>query len=108
MQILKGNNLKSVTVQNILANTNSICYVYYNHVLPFDYYSVNSDCYTIEELQGYLREFINNIKNDKSKFHDYFIVYTNNTERELSDLIEWLKNEENDSNFRCIMITCKL
>jgi len=103
MQILKGEILKSATVNSILQSTNSYCYVYYDHVLPFDNCYVNSKYATLEQLQGYLQE---HIKNSENKY-DYFIIYTNNTEEELSELIQWLDGKEMDFNCRCILVTCK-
>jgi len=105
MQILKGDRLKSVTVESILRSTNSYCYVYYDTVLPFENYYVNSKYATLSQFQGYLQENIDN-KNPKVR-HDYFIIYTNNTEEELSELIQWLDGKESDFNCRCILVTCK-
>lgn len=106
MQILKGNILKSVTVENILKYTNSYCYVYYDVQLPFDNYYVNSKVATLEQLQGYLMEHIE-YKNP-NRHLDYFIIYTNNTQDELSELIGWLDGKETSFNCKCILITCKL
>jgi len=105
MQILKGKNLKSVTVESILKSTNSYCYVYYDTVLPFEYYHVNSKYNTLEQFQGYLQYFID--WKDLKKYYDYFIIYTNNTEEELSELIQWLDDKESDFNCRCILVTCR-
>ena len=105
MQILKGSKLKSVTVESILKSTNSHCYVYYDTVLSFEYYYVNSKYNTLEQFQGYLQEFID--WKDSEKYYDYFIIYTNNKEKELSELIRWLDGKEMDFNCRCILITCR-
>ena len=103
MQILKGNKLKSVTVESILKSTDSYCYVYYDTVLSFNNYYVNSKYYTLEQFQGYLQEYID--WKDSEKYYDYFIIYTNNTEKELSELIRWLDGKEMDFNCRCILVT---
>ena len=58
MQILKGDKLKSVTVESILKSTKSYCYVYYDTVLPFEHYYVNSKYYTLEQFQRYLQGHI--------------------------------------------------
>ena len=109
MQILKGDRLKSVTVASILESTNSLCLVYYDNVLPFEHYHLNSNEANLFQLELYLQEFINNnIEGNKSKRqYDYFILYTNNTEEELIDLIEWLKENEIYFNCRCVLITCR-
>jgi hypothetical protein len=106
MQILKGQILKSITVESILNSTNSYCVVYHEIQLPFDNYYVNSKYATLKQLQGYLQEFKDN--KNPNKQYDYFIVYTNNTEEELSELINWLNMKELDFNCRCILLTCKL
>jgi hypothetical protein len=105
MQILKGNNYKSVTVDNLLRCTDSYCYIYNDIELNFDCYYVNSKVATIDQLQGYLGEFIQ-YKNE-NKVYDYFIIYTNNTEDELLDLIKWLNGKEDEFNCKCILLTCR-
>jgi len=108
MQILKGDRLKSVTVKSILESTNSLCLVYYDNVLPFEHYYLNSSEANLFQLELYLQEFINIECNKSSeRQYDYFILYTNNTEEELVDLIEWLKENEIYFNSRCILITCR-
>jgi len=105
LQILKGNDLKSVTVNNLLKVTNSYCYVYNDYELPFYSYYVTTKA-TLEQLEGYLQEFIDN--KNLEKHYDYFILYTNKTQEEIQVLIDWLKGKEADFNCRCILITCKL
>jgi len=109
MQILKGDRLKSVTVVNILESTNSLCLVYYDDVLPFEHYHLNSSEANLFQLELYLQEFIKYIECNKSskRQYDYFILYTNNTEEELVDLIQWLKENEIYFNSRCVLITCR-
>ena len=106
MQVLKGNILKSVTVESILKSTNSYCFVYYEVQLLFESYYVNSKVATLYQLQGYLQEFIEYKIPDK--WYDYFIIYTNNTQEELSELIHWIDGKESKFNCRCILITCRL
>ena len=109
MQILKGEILKSVTVKSILESTNSLCLVYYDNVLPFEHYHLNSNEANLFQLELYLKEFISHIECNKSskRQYDYFILYTNNTEEELVELIEWLKENEIYFNCRCVLITCR-
>ena len=108
MQILKGNILKSVTIQHIINNTNSYCYIYYDQELPIEgSYFVNSKYVSLEQLIGYLEcEYIK----DKTScdIKDYFIVYTNKTQEEIQELIEWLDYNSHRLNARCVLITCKL
>jgi len=105
MQILKGDKLKSITVESILKSTNSYCYVYYDTVLSFNNYHVNSKYNTLEQFQGYLQYFID--WKDPEKYYDYFIIYTNNKEKELSEFIQWLDGKEGEFNCRCILVTCR-
>jgi len=108
MQILKGRKLKSVTVESILKSTDSLCCVYYEQDLPFENYYLDSNVATLKHLKHlkyYLQEFIECEITDK--IYDYFIIYTNNKEKELSELIRWLDGKESDFNCRCILVTCR-
>ena len=108
MQILKGNILKSVTVQHIMNDTNSYCYVYYDDPLQIEgSYFVNSKYASLEQLIDYLKcEYIKDKTDCEVK--DYFIVYTNNTQAEIQELIDWLDCNSYKLNARCILVTCKL
>jgi len=56
-------------------------------------------------LIGYLQEYIDY----NTEIHrDYFMVYTNKTQEEIQDLIDWLDGKEADFNCGCILVTCKL
>ena len=105
MQILKGEAMKSVTVQQIIKNTHSICFVYYEEALFLDGYYINSNKYTLDQLKEYIQDFINN--DIKDIIFDYLILYTNKTEEELADIINWLREEEKIIGVRCIMVTCR-
>lgn len=105
MQILKGDNFKSITVEAILRSRSSYCFVYYEEQLPFEHYYINSKVANINQLQGYLQEFIDYKMPEIS--YDYVIIYTNKTEEEISNLLQWLKGKELDFNCRCILVTCK-
>jgi hypothetical protein len=105
MQILKGEHYKSVTVENILKNTKSYCVVYHNMYLSFGDYYIDSNKNTINQLWDGLQE-IKNEKNSKITQYNYFILYTNIMEEEVSKLINWLKDKELDFNCKCILITC--
>ena len=106
MQILKGDVMKSVTVQHILENTHSECYVYYNTELPFDHYYINSNYFTLEDLKDNINQYMMNQDMTDPRL-DYFIIYTNNTEEELKDLLNWLDGKSNLMNASCILVTCK-
>ena len=45
------------------------------------------------------------IANDK--FYDYLIVYTNESEEDLREIINWLEDNKWNIPFRDIILTCK-
>lgn len=107
MQILKGNILKSITVQHIMNDSNSHCYVYYDQPLPiYGSYFVDSKYASLIQLIGYLEyEYIKDKTDCEVK--DYFIVYTNKTQYEIQELIDWLDNNSHRLNAGCVLVTCR-
>lgn len=107
MQILTGSILKSVTVQHIMNNSNSYCYVYYTMPLPLEESCFVDSKYTsLFKLISYIE--LNYIR-DKTEcdMKDYFIVYTNNTKSEIQELIDWLDNNSHRLNAKCVFVTCR-
>lgn len=107
IQILKGKSGKSRTVDDLLKNTESICYVYYDLSLPLYGYSkfVNSHKHSLNDLKEAI--MLDNDKQNYDSFLDYFIIYTNNTENELQEFLQWLELFEHQINANTIIVTCK-
>lgn len=71
MQILKGEILKSVTIQHIMNDSDSCCLVYYDAPLPIDgCYFVNSKENNLDKLYDFFQDFLSHQRSVK---YDYFI-----------------------------------
>lgn len=108
MQILKGNNGKSVTVHHLLNSTNSICFVYDTGWTPsFECYMIDNNETSIEELKQGILEQISQLKLSEYQLFTYLIIYTNNNENELLDLISWLNKNKTQLRAIDVLVTCK-
>jgi hypothetical protein len=111
VQILKSQVQKSVTVEHILNDTHSYCFVYYEHELSmlskYNAYYVNSKVASLIQLEGYIEEHMQTEGCDVQFDYDYFVLYTNNTEEELKDLIEWLDVNYLRLKAGIVLVTCK-
>lgn len=107
MQILKGNNGKSVTVHHILNSTHSTCVVYDTGWTPsFECYFVDSKEDTIKQLKEWIESYIKKL--EKATIHfDYFIIYTNNSEIELKEFIYWLDDNKDRLKAVEVLVTCR-
>lgn len=105
MQLLKANNGKSRMADLIMNNTKSLCFVYCDYQ-PYlsKYFYVNSSDYSFEDLKWCINEVTLPVIEES---FDYFIVYTNKTENEMSAFVKWL--DHNHYRFHCkeILVMCK-
>ena len=104
MLILKGERGKSKVV-GMLCSLNSIAIVYYDNTLQFPHYFLNSKTYNLVDLRKYVLQVNSEIDPDAEV--DYLIIYTNNTEDEVSGLIGWIEQHMNELNFRDVILTCR-
>ena len=102
MQILKGDNMKSITVEAVVNHTKSLCIHYYNESYSHEWYNIISN-FTTSNLKS-LKKYLKSIHLD---FYNYFIIYTNEKEEDLLDLIEWLGYNESKLNCHCVLLTCR-
>ena len=106
MLLLKGDNGKSIVLNELMRNK-------FNECIIWDEPSV----YTIEpawivasnefnHLYECIMEF-NDSLGAGGENRDLLLIYTNKTEEEISPLIEWIKDQEKHLFFRQVLITCR-
>ena len=101
MLILKGENGKSRVVDIILNETDSVCFVYNDYSIGvFDSIWLNSEMYTLEHLKLCIVQEIAKYKDS----YNYLVIYTNQTENDLKNFIDWLKMT---FTYKNIIVTCK-
>ena len=105
MLILKGNQGKSRVIDNIrhsLRNyTQSICFEYTDdRPVMYDSTYITSDECTPVEFVECVHDFI---KTDHYSY-TYIFLYTNKTEDELCEAIQWLRNQPYHTN---IILACR-
>lgn len=104
MQILKAKTGKSITINHILNNSQSICIIYHTEQLSVDGFFINNKDYSIKDLINFIS---NNLSIDNvGKTFDYLIIYTNLSELEIIELINWCNNNSNMIDCREILMTC--
>ena len=106
MLILKGDLGKSRVIDILMDNTNSICFVYYGHPFSFDAFYLDSREYSLED---FLECIFNGMKHavTNDKYYDYLLIYTNQNEEDLQDIINWLDNYKYEIPCRDVIVTCK-
>lgn len=99
MMILKGESGKSRVVDIILDGTNSVCFVYNDYSLFENSIWLDSRMYILEHLKlCIVQEIV------KYEDYDYLVIYTNQTESNLKDFIEWLRMT---FTYKKFIVTCK-
>lgn len=106
MLMLKGTCGKSRVTDIIADRTNSICLAYGYHTLIFGSFQIDSEHYSLDDFLKLISSTSQEaIANDK--FYDYLIVYTNESEEDLREIINWLEYNKWNIPFRDIILTCK-
>ena len=106
MLILKGDCGKSRVVEILMNTTNSICFMYND--FPFIFNAMSLDCreYSLNDflkcISDMLREAVVN-----DEHYDYLLIYTNQDERNLQGIINWLNEYRWNIPCRDIILTCK-
>lgn len=99
MMILKRESGKSRVVDIILDGTNSVCFVYNDYSLFENSIWLDSRMYILEHLKlCIVQEIV------KYEDYDYLVIYTNQTESNLKDFIEWLRMT---FTYKKFIVTCK-
>lgn len=106
MLIVKGGCGKSRVIDILMAHTNSVCFVYNNYPLIYESICLDSNEYS---LVDFLECISDELKNSvvKDKHYDYLLVYTNQSEENLKEIIDWLEKYKFKIPCRDIVLTCK-
>lgn len=108
MLIVKGKSQKSVLVNILLNKTNSICFQYYDQPVIFDSICLDSREYSLRDFIECIAEELKRVNAHTYRTHyDYLIIYTNEKEEDLKELIDWLN--EHKWRIWCgdILVMCK-
>lgn len=106
MLIVKGNCGKSRVVDIIASRTNSVCLVYGFYTFIFGSFQIDSRHYSLDDFLKLISKTSQEaIANDE--FYDYLIIYTNEREEDLREIINWLEDNKWNMHFRDIILTCK-
>ena len=103
MLILKGDKGKSKVLNEL--GENSICFEYHEYVVDFkNGYWISSLNHSINEFKDFIKACL---YEEDENFYNYLIIYTNEKEEDLKDLINWL--EDNERRFLCgdIIVACR-
>lgn len=106
MLIVKGDCGKSRVVDVLMAHTNSICFVYNNYPLIYESICVDSNEYSLEKFLECISDELKYAA-ISDKHYDYLLVYTNQSEEDLQDIINWLDKHKFKIPCRDIVLTCK-
>ena len=106
--VLKGENNKSTVTGLILGSTHSLCIEYYDYPIALYSWFLNKREYSLENLKECIEEaFEYERKDNPEKHYDYLIVYTNEKEKDLDELISWLKEYYCPIFCGAVLVTCK-
>ena len=87
--MLKGVCGKSRVTDIIADRTNSICLAYGYHTLIFGSFQIDNEHYSLDDFLKLISSTSQEaIANDK--FYDYLIIYTNENEEDLQEIISLL------------------
>lgn len=89
MLIVKGEHQKSILANILMSKTNSICFQYYDMPVVWDGICVDSTKYSLNDFIECIAEEVESVNTDR-KHCDYLIIYTNEREEDLKELINWL------------------
>ena len=106
MLTLKGDYGKSRVIDALMTHTNSLCFVYNNYYLIYESICVDSDEYSLEDFLECISDELKDAV-IKGKHYEYLLVYTNQREKDLQDIINWLDKYKCKIPCRDIILTCK-
>ena len=102
MLIVKGRNGKSVLVQILADHTESICFEYHDYPVMYGSYCIDSEIYSLSDFIDFIKEF-----DDDKEHYDYLIIYTNEKEDSLKELIDFLNKHKLNISHKDIIVMCK-
>lgn len=106
MLIVKGNKGKSVLAQIVTHNTKSLCFEYYDYPVMYNSYCIDSEVYSLYDFIEFMAETFKELNADRVHY-DYLIVYTNEKEEDLKEVIDWLEKHRWRVFCRDIIVMCK-
>lgn len=106
MLIVKGKAQKSVLANILMDKTKSICFQYYDMPVVWDSFCVDSKEYSLSDFIECIAEELKRI-NAYRMHYDYMIIYTNESEEDLKELIEWLNEHRWRVFCNDIIVMCK-
>lgn len=106
MLIIKGKSQKSAFANILLSKTNSICFQYYNTPVIFDSICVDNTEYSLSDFIECMAEEFKRVNADRTHY-DYLIIYTNEKEEDLKELVDWLNEHRWRIWCKDILVMCK-
>lgn len=106
MLIVKGNKQKSVLAQILVHNTQSICFEYCEYPVMYFSYCVDSEIYSLSEFMEFMAQELDTLRVE-DRHLDYLIIYTNEKEEDLKELINWVNENERTICFKDVLVMCK-
>lgn len=107
MLIIKGKSQKSILANILLDKTKSICFQYYDTPVIFNSICVDNREYCLSDfIKCIAKEFEGAITIDETPY-DYLIIYTNEKEEDLKELIDWLNKHRWEVFCNGILVMCK-
>lgn len=88
MLIVKGENAKSCLANTLMQNTKSICFQYYDAPVVWNSFIVDNTIYSLDNFIKFIEGILKGVKTR----YDYLIIYTNEKERDLKKLFDWLND----------------
>lgn len=102
MQLLKGLNYKSVTLDKIKEATDSIYFAYGNTHIPFANYECSSNGILFNEFLFGIQDMLF----ENSSHYEYILIWTNETEMTILSSIDTLLDIE-EKYCTCLVVACK-
>lgn len=106
MLIVKGKNQKSVLVNILMDATKSLCFEYYDYPIMHGSYYIDSEIYSLNEFIEGMAETFKELNADRVHY-DYLIIYTNEREEDLKEVIDWLNEHRWRIFCKDIIVMCK-
>ena len=108
MLIVKGKAQKSILANILMDKTKSICFQYYDMPVIWDSICVDKSEYSLNYFIECIAEELKRINAHTCRiYYDYMIVYTNESEEDLKELIDWLNEHRWRIFCEDIIVMCK-
>lgn len=108
MLIVKGESQKSILANILMDKTKSICFQYYDTPVIFNSVCVDSRKRSLNDFIECIAEELKRVNAHTYRTHyDYLIIYTNEKEEDLKELVEWLNEHRWRICCKDILVMCK-